>query len=65
MKITLPIMLLAGLLAAVFESEGWAMVAVAALLLTPFVQGIINGVNGKPKEELTASDYPCRCWWWW
>jgi len=64
MKITLPIILLAGLLAAVFESEGWAMVAVAALLLTPVVQGVINGMNGVPKEKVESCEgnYP---WWLW
>lgn len=55
-KYTFTIAVIGFILFAVTRSELWFGVAIGSLLLTPILQGIVNGWRGKPKEKIEARD---------
>jgi len=65
-KYTFTTALIALVLFGLTTHEFWLGLAIASLLLTPILQGIVDGWQGKPKEKIESNDngiflYP---WWW-
>jgi hypothetical protein len=62
-KYTFTIALIGFILFALTKSEIWLGVAIGSLLLTPILQGIADGWQGKPKEKIDNDDgFLSRLW---
>jgi len=55
-KYTFTTALIGFILFGVTTNEFWLGLAIASLLLTPVLQGIVGGWQGKPKEKITTDD---------